>query len=52
MSGALAKYTRCELLAAQHVLENGIPRDVNDAHGQRDLVALRMARLALAIPPL
>jgi hypothetical protein len=40
-----------ELVAAQHALEGRVARDVNDAHGHRDLIVLR-TRLTLAVPAL
>jgi hypothetical protein len=38
--------------AAQGTLERGIPRHVNDAHGQRDSVTLHLAGLTLPVPAL
>ena len=40
------------LITAQHALEGGVASDVDDAHGQRDLVLLRPTGLALAVPAL
>jgi hypothetical protein len=48
----LADDPRGELPAAQHSLKRGVSSHLHDPHRQWDLIALRTARLALAIPAL
>ena len=50
--GPLADHRRGDVVAPEHALEGGVAGDVDDPHGQRDLLAPDAAGLALAVPPL
>jgi hypothetical protein len=50
--GALADKLRSALNTSQQALEGGVHGDVDDAHRQWDLLALRTTERALAVPTL